>query len=200
MTAVIFDVGGVLINWDPRYLYRTLFDGDDAAMERFLAEVCTPDWNRRLDAGLPFADGVAELIARFPEHAGLIAAYDLRWEEMVPGALSGTIAVVEALYAAGVRLYALTNFSAEKFPLVRRRFDVFALFDGFVVSGEVGLVKPDPGIYRHLLRRFDLEPASCLFIDDVAANVEGARAVGLRAEPFRGAEALRADLERYAIL
>jgi haloacid dehalogenase-like hydrolase len=137
MSAVIFDVGGVLIDWNPRHLYRKLFDGDaDDAMERFLAEVCTPEWNLRQDAGRPFAEAVAELAERFPEHADLIAAYDLRWEEMLQGAHVETVEIVRELRAQGTPLYCLTNSSTEKFPLMQRRFDVFDLFDGIVVSGE----------------------------------------------------------------
>jgi hypothetical protein len=129
--------------WNPRHLYRELFAGDgDDAMEWFLAEVCTPEWNLQQDAGRPFAEAVAELTRRFPEHAELIAAYDTRWEEMVRGAHDETIEIVRELKTQGTPLYCLTNFSAEKFPSMRRRFDVFDLFDGTVVSAEIGMVKP----------------------------------------------------------
>lgn len=151
MTAVIFDVGGVLIQWDPRHLYRRLFNGDDAAMERFLTHVCSMTWNLMQDAGRPFADGVAQLSARFPEHASLIEAFDSHWQEMVPDVIDETVEIARALHDRGVPLFALTNFSTEKFPLVRRRFDVFDLFEGIVVSGEIGVVKPDRAIYLHLL-------------------------------------------------
>lgn len=200
VAAVVFDVGGVLIEWNPRHLYRKLFGGDDAAMERFLTEVCSPAWNLRQDAGRSWADAIAEGAGRWPEHAALIRAFDERWEEMVPGPLDATIALVEALKRRGVALYCLTNFSSSKFELTRRRFDVFGLFDGIVVSGEIGLVKPDPAIFRHLLQRFRLSAGRCLFVDDVPANVVAAQAVGMRAHLFRSAPALAQDLRHYRLL
>lgn len=199
-TSVIFDVGGVLIDWNPRHLYRRLFDGDVAAMEHFLAQVCTAEWNRSMDAGRPFSDAVAELSAVYPEHASLIAAYDECWEEMVPGALEGTIAVVRELRERGVALYVLSNFSMEKFALMRTRFDVFALFEGLVISGEIGLVKPDPAIYHYLLRSYGLKPEDCLFIDDLSANVEAARREGIAAHQFVSPDALRQDLSLRGLL
>jgi epoxide hydrolase-like predicted phosphatase len=201
MTAVIFDVGGVLIDWNPRHLYRKLFDGDsDGAMERFLAEVCTPEWNLRQDVGRPFAEAVAELTGRFPDHADLIAAYDARWEEMVPGAHDETIEIVRELKARGTPLYCLTNFSTEKFPLMRRRFDVFDLFDGIVVSAEIGMVKPDPAVYRYLVERFGLEAPSCLFVDDVEANVAAASSIGMQAVRYLSSRQLRHDLQMRGAL
>lgn len=201
MTAVIFDVGGVLIDWNPRHLYRKLFDGDsDGAMERFLAEVCTPEWNLRQDVGRPFAEAVAELTGRFPDHADLIAAYDARWEEMVPGAHDETIEIVRELKARGTPLYCLTNFSTEKFPLMRRRFDVFDLFDGIVVSAEIGMVKPDPAVYRYLVERFGLEAPSCLFVDDVEANVAAASSIGMQAVRYLSSQQLRHDLQMRGAL
>jgi 2-haloacid dehalogenase len=201
MTALIFDVGGVLIDWNPRHLYRKLFDGDsDGAMERFLAEVCTPEWNLRQDVGRPFAEAVAELTGRFPDHADLIAAYDARWEEMVPGAHDETIEIVRELKARGTPLYCLTNFSTEKFPLMRRRFDVFDLFDGIVVSAEIGMVKPDPAVYRYVVERFGLEAPSCLFVDDVEANVAAASSVGMQAVRYLSSRQLRHDLQMRGAL
>jgi len=192
--AVVFDVGNVLIEWSPRYLYRKLFPDDEAAMERFLALVCTAEWNAAQDAGRPFVCAVTELSRQYPEQAPLIAAFDERWEEMVPGAHDDTVALVRELDERGWPLYALTNFSREKFPLVVRRFDVFALFDGIVVSGEIGLIKPDPAIFHHLLERYALRAEACLFIDDAEANVAAARALGMRAIRYTGAGALRRDL------
>ena len=189
----VFDVGGVLLDWDPRHLYRRLFD-DEAAMEAFLATVCTPDWNRAQDAGRSFDDGVALLVARFPAQAALIEAFHHRWTEMVPRALDDTVTLLGDLKAAGRPLYAITNFSAEKFDQERRRWPFFAWFDGIVVSGEVKLMKPDPPIYHHLLELYGLAAADCVFIDDTPANVDGARAVGMRAVHFDGAERLREHL------
>jgi 2-haloacid dehalogenase len=200
VTVVVFDFGGVLIDWNPRHLYRQLFDGDEAAMEHFLAHVCSHDWNLMQDAGRPFAEGVAELSARFPEHAELIAAYDSRWEEMVPGAIDGTVAILRELEARGTPLYGLTNFSTEKLPLCRRRFDFFEAFAGIVVSGEIGVVKPDRAIYNHLVETHGLVPARCLFIDDNPANVAGARESGWQAVRYLSPERLRRELAGRGLL
>lgn len=197
---MIFDVGGVILDWNPRHLYRKLFNGDETAMERFLAEVCTHDWNVRQDAGRPFATAVAELSAEHPEHAGLIEAFHLRWEEMVRGHFGDTVGIVEDLKRCGVPLYALTNFSMEKWSLTKPRYPVFELFDGIVVSGDVGLVKPDPRLYRLLLERFELAAQDCLFVDDAPANVSGAEAIGMKAHRYVSAGALRRDLEERALL
>jgi 2-haloacid dehalogenase len=198
--AVVFDVGGVLLDWNPRHLYKTMFDGDDEAMERFLADVCSPAWNLSLDAGKPFASGVAELCERFPERTALIALYDSRWEDMVRGAFEDTVDLARTLKANGVPLYALTNFSSEKMALVRTRYDFFMLFDGMVVSGEIGMVKPDPAIYRHLLERFNLRADETLFIDDSTLNIAGAEAAGLNAIHFQSASGLRSELVQWGLL
>jgi 2-haloacid dehalogenase len=197
--AVIFDVGNVLIEWNPRHLYRKLFDDDEMAMERFLSEICTAEWNSAQDAGRPFARAVADLCAQHPQHGPLIAAYHERWEEMVPAAHDATIALVRELKDRGWPLYALTNFSTETFPLVVRRFDVFQLFDGIVVSGELGIIKPDPAIFRHLLERFALPAEACLFIDDAPANVDAARSLGMHAILYTGGLALRGQLAAFGV-
>ncbi len=199
--AVVFDLGGVLIDWDPRYLYRKLIPDDPARIEWFLATVCTGEWNEEQDAGRPFAEGVALLCRRHPEHEALIRAYDERWPEMLNGAFPQTVAILEGLHRRGRRpLYALTNWSAEKFPVARERFAFLDWFDGIVVSGELGLRKPDPRIFRHLLERFALRPAATVFIDDSARNVEAARALGLDAILFTTAAALRAALAERGLL
>jgi 2-haloacid dehalogenase len=198
--AVVFDVGGVLIEWDPRHLYRKLFDGDHAAMERFLATVCTPAWNLEQDRGRPFAEAVAELSDRFPEHAALIAAYDERWDEMVPGPVHGGPEVLAELQAAGVACYGLTNFSTEKFRRARRRFPFLGSFDGVVVSGAEGVVKPEPAIFRCLARRYALDPARTLFVDDQPANVAAAENLGFRGHRFTTADRLRAELDALRLL
>jgi 2-haloacid dehalogenase len=194
-TAFIFDIGGVLLDWDPRHLYRKLFDGNDTAMEAFLSTVCTPAWNESLDSGLPFAEGVVSLSKQFPEHADLIAAYDARWEEMVPRAFEDTVAIFLELKAQGHPLYALTNFSAEKLALMRKRYPFFDAFDGFVISSEVGHVKPNPEIYHILLRRYGLTAAMCLFIDDRLANVGTAERLGMSGILYRTSATLRDDLQ-----
>jgi 2-haloacid dehalogenase len=193
MRPVVFDLGGVLIDWDPRHLYRKLLpDGD--SIEAFLAEVCTAEWNYRQDAGRTIAEAVAELSARHPHHASLIAAYYERWEEMLGGPIEESVALLEELDRAGVPLYALTNWSRETFPIARRCFPFLARFRGVVVSGEERAAKPDPRIYRILLERYALDPAACLFVDDVARNVEGARAAGMEGILFTSAADLRREL------
>lgn len=198
--AVIFDFGGVLIEWDPRHLYRKIFGPDEAAMERFLTFVCSTTWNWMQDAGRTFDEAVAELSARFPDQAHLIAAYHERWEEMVPYAYGDTVAVLEALKAAGVPLYGITNFPAEKFELTRRRFRFFELFDGIVVSAEVRLMKPDPAIFRHFLESHGRTAGECVFIDDSPINVAAARRLGFHGVDFCGAADLRHRLETLGVL
>ena len=197
--VVVFDIGGVLLDWDPRYLYRTLFD-NDAEMEEFLAEVCTPAWNIEQDRGRPFAEAVSLLIERFPDQADRIRAYDERWEEMIPRAFDDVVALLHRLQAAGRPTYALTNFSAEKFPIAKANWPFLDSFAGVVVSGEEGVIKPDPAIFRILLDRFALNASECLFIDDKADNAEAARDVGLHATTFTDAKALEAVLGQHGLL
>ena len=197
--AVVFDLGGVLIDWDPRYLYRKLL-ADEAAVEEFLATVCTPEWNAELDRGRPVAEGVAELVERHPEHAAAIAAYHERWPEMLAGDLPGTVEVLAELRAAGVPLYALTNWSAETFAITRGRFEWLDWFDGLLVSGEERMTKPDPAFFRLLLDRFGLDPGSTVFVDDSEANVAAARELGIDAVRFTGPDQLRRELSARRIL
>jgi len=198
--AVVFDIGNVLIEWDPRHLYREFFDDQDALMEDFLSTVCTPAWNLELDRGQPWEEGVAALSAAYPDCAELIRAYHERWHDMVPGEIPGTPEILEELKARGVPLYALSNFSREKYLETRERYPSFELFDGLVISGEVGLVKPDPAIWRLLLERYSLDPAAVLYIDDLAENCAVAESLGMKAHRFSGAAMLRAELEQQGVL
>jgi len=177
--VVVFDLGGVLLEWNPRHLYRKPFAGDDAAMEAFLGSVCTEAWNERQDAGRSFADGVAELLPKYPQHARLIEAFGARFGEMIPGAIEDSVAVLHELKRAGVPVYALTNWSSETFPPQRQRFAFLALFDGIVVSGDEGVIKPDPRIFRILLGRYGIAPGDAVFIDDAPANAAAAATLGL---------------------
>jgi HAD superfamily hydrolase (TIGR01509 family) len=190
---IVFDVGNVLIEWDPRHLFRKLFD-DAARMEWFLANVFTSAVNVECDRGLAFADAVAMLTARHPEHAEAIRAFDARWPEMVPGAIAGSVALLDEVRRKGIPDYAITNFSREKFPLAAERFAFLRGFRMVVVSGEEGLVKPDRAIFELFLSRARLDAADCVFIDDSAANVAGARDAGMHALHFRDPSALRGDL------
>lgn len=198
--VVVFDVGQVLIEWDPRHLYRPLFDGYEDLMEDFLERICSPAWNLEQDRGRPWAEAVAQLTAEHPDCAELIRAYDELWEQMVPGPVAGTPEILAELKDRGVPVYAITNFSADKFRLTARRFDFLNRFDGIVISGEERLVKPDPAIYRCLLDRYGLEAEDCLFIDDSRANIEGALSVGMNGHHFLGADALREDLVELGLL
>jgi 2-haloacid dehalogenase len=198
--AVVFDLGGVLIDWNPRYLYRSLFDGDEDGMERFLADVTTPEWNLQQDGGRTWREAVDVLSAQFPAHRELIAAYDERWEEMLGGAIEGTVEILADLRQAGLRLAALSNWSAEKFPIARRRYPFLEWFETIVISGEVGLAKPDPRLYRHLLDVTGFEPRCTIFIDDSNANVKAAAELGMTAIEFRDPAALRVRLERQGLL
>ncbi len=198
--SVVFDLGGVLIDWDPRHLYRRIFRGDEAAMERFLAEVCTPEWNEEQDAGRSFAEGVALLQARHPEHRDRIAAFHLRWDEMLAGVIPGAAEILRDVKAAGNPVYALSNWSAETWPIAECRFEFLSWFDGVVVSGRIGLRKPDPAIFQHLLERFGLEAERTLFVDDSQRNVEAARRLGFEALRFESAPQLRRELVERGVL
>lgn len=198
--AVIFDLGGVLIEWDPRHLYRRLFNGDTAAMEDFLANVCTPDWNRQQDAGRPFAEAEAEAAARHPDKLELIRAWAGNFHEMIPGAIEGTVEVLNELRQRGVRLYALTNWSAETFASQSPRFDFLTWFEGIVVSGQERLIKPDPRIFRLLMDRYTIDPWHAVFIDDVPGNVASAAALGIRGIHFTSPRKLRRDLADLGLL
>jgi 2-haloacid dehalogenase len=198
--SVVFDLGGVLIDWDPRHLYRKLFAGDEAAMEHFLATVCTHEWNRCQDAGRSFAEGARLLKAEYPDKAALIDAYGTRFDEMMPGPIAGSVEILGELRDRGTPLYALTNFSAETYPPARQRFAFLSWFCGILVSGEVKVIKPDPQIFQLLIERFDIDPYSAVYIDDVEANVAAARPFGIHAIQFTTPAALRAELVRLGLL
>lgn len=198
--TILFDLGGVLIDWNPRYLYRPLFGGDDAAMEDFLARVCPPEWNLEMDAGRPFAEAVAERQRLFPEHAERIALWHTGWPQMLRDQIPETVELLAALRGRGHRLLALTNWSAETFPIARQRFAFLGWFEDIVVSGEVKLAKPDRRIFELAIRRAGLEPARTLYIDDSASNVEAAKALGFRTHHFESPAGLRAELDRHALL
>jgi 2-haloacid dehalogenase len=197
---VIFDLGGVLIDWDPRHLYRKLFAGDDVAMEDFLATVCTGEWNRGQDAGRSFAAGAALLKAKHPDKAELIDAYGARFDEMMSGPIAGSVAILAELRERGTPLYALSNWSAETYPAAFARFEYLRWFEGIVVSGEVKAIKPDPRIFHALLERYAVDPHRAVFIDDVAANATAAAALGMHGIHFTTPDALRAELAALGLL
>jgi 2-haloacid dehalogenase len=198
--AVIFDVGNVLVRWDARLLFRQLLP-DEAAIDAFLDETGFHDWNLALDAGLPWDEGVAAHATRHPRHAAAIRAFHERWHETLPGVIDGSVAILHALAAAGVPLYAITNYSAEKWAETLPRFPFLATaFRDVVVSGHEGVTKPDPAIYRLLLARNRLAPEACVFIDDNPANVAGAAALGIDAILFTAPDALADALTARGLL
>ena len=197
--TVVFDIGNVLLDWNPRHLYRKIFTDVDR-MEWFLANVCTPAWNLEQDRGRTFAEAVSLLSERHPEWANEIAAFDERWVETVAGEIPGSRVLLAELNRRGVKLYAITNFSAEKYEEAAARFGFFADFKGVVVSGRERLLKPDAAIYHLFLERYDVSPARSLFVDDSHVNVEGARRVGMHAVQFHDVARLRTELERLGLL
>jgi 2-haloacid dehalogenase len=192
--ALIFDFGGVVINWDPRRVFRQYFPGSDAAMEAFMDEIGFVEWNLHQDEGYPFEDAVRDLSAQFPQYAHIIRAYDVEWETSITGIIPETVAILYRLKAAAYHLYGLTNWNLAKFTLVRHRYEFFNLFEEIVVSGEVKLVKPDPAIYQLLLDKAGLRAEECIMVDDSAGNVEASRKLGFTAIHFTSALQLEAEL------
>ena len=199
-SIAVFDLGGVLIEWNPRHLYRKLFNGDDAAMEHFLANICTPAWNSQQDAGRPFAEACASLKREHPGYDHLIDAWFERQAEMVPGPIMGTVDILAELRARNVPIYALSNWSAETFPLSQKRFDFLGWFDGVVLSGEVRLLKPDPRIFQHFFETHNVDPADAVYVDDLRPNVEAANALGMHGIVFTDPPSLRSDLVKLGLL
>ncbi len=181
--AVIWDVGNVVVRWNPRTLYSKIFP-EPVACDRFLASVCTMAWHLSHDLGISFADNRAPLVAQYPEFRAEIEAWESRWWEMFSGTIPETEAAIEALHAVGVPQYGLTNMSDETYAGTMAMSPAFAYLRDIVVSGREGLIKPDPAIYALTCQRFGLAPQDILFIDDSLANVESARAFGIDGHHF----------------
>jgi 2-haloacid dehalogenase len=196
---VIFDLGKVLIDWDPRILYRKIFN-DEAKVEWFLATICTMEWNLEQDRGRSFADAVEILAAQHPNYAEQIAAYDVRWHETIPGEIGGSVDILEALHKSGTPLYAITNWNQHKFRETKLRFPFLGLFRDIVVSGDERLVKPDAAIYQLCLSRNNLKAENCIFIDDSLKNVKAAEAIGMKAHHFTTPQGLRTELKGLGLL
>ncbi len=197
--AVVFDIGGVLLDWDPRYLYRKLI-ADEHERERFLTEVCTLEWHADHDRGVPFAQSCAELARRHPDQAALIRAWGERSEEMIAGPIEGTVAILRELLDGGMRCFALTNMERETFATRYRRFAFMRWFTGTIVSSREGVTKPDPEIFQRLLDRFDLDAARTLMIDDSPPNIEAAAQMGIWTVRFTSPDRLRQSLIELGIL
>ena len=198
ITAIIFDLGNVLIGWDAHRLYDRFFP-NPAAVDRFLEEIRFSEWNAKQDAGRPFQEGVAELSKEFPQYAELIQTYDTHWEESLTGVYAETVEIVRELKQAGWALYLLSNFSSEKFNLIKHQHDFLNLFDDQVISGEHGTVKPEKAIFDITLQRINRNPEECLFIDDSLPNIETARTIGFQTIHFQSPPLLRAELKKLSI-
>jgi 2-haloacid dehalogenase len=197
--AVVFDVGGVLLDWDPRHLYRKLF-ADEAEMEWFLANICTPAWHALHDRGVSTAGSCAELASCYPQFSDLIWAWSLRSDEMVGGVDAGSVEVLRTVRETAMPCYALTNMEAETYPLRLERFQFLGWFDGTIVSGREGVAKPDPAIFKRLLERFGLTSRTTLLIDDTKENLEAASRLGMQTTLFRSSRQLLVELEAAGIL
>ncbi len=196
---IVFDLGGVLIDWNPRYLYQKVFESR-SEMEYFLSEVCHSRWNETLDAGRPFQEACDELAIRFPTYQKEIHAYRSRWSEMLGGPIKGSVSILQLLASQNYRLFSITNWSAETFPIAWQSFSFLSLFEDIVVSGVEKIIKPSPELYRVLLKRTAISAQECVFIDDNYVNVEGARDVGMQALHFLSPEQLREDLKKMNII
>ncbi|MFC3052677.1 HAD family hydrolase [Kordiimonas pumila] len=193
ISAVLFDIGNVFVRWDPRYLYEKLI-ADPVELDFFLTNVVTLAWHTEHDRGRPFAEGVRKLSAQFPEYEDLIQSFDTKWAETIGETITGTVDVLGALVAEGMPVYAITNFSAEKWPLFCKSYAFTDLFDGVVVSGEEKLVKPDPALFDIAIKRFGLVPEETFFIDDRFDNIRAAEKIGMQCHTFRDPATLKKDL------
>jgi len=199
-TTVIFDLGGVLIDWNPDYVYKTIFSNKDE-MKWFFDNICTPDWNEEQDAGRTIQAGTEELITKFPDHEENIRAYYDRWEEMLGGPIPGTVDLLKELKDSdSTMLYALTNWSAETFPIALERYEFLSWFDGRLVSGEEKTRKPFVDIYEKLLSRFNINPTEAVYIDDNFRNLHPAKELGMYTIHFKNPGELRSELRRLKLI
>ncbi|MDO8838050.1 MAG: HAD family phosphatase [Parvibaculum sp.] len=197
--TVVFDIGNVLIRWDPRHLYRSVFT-DEAEMEHFLAHVCTMAWHVEHDRGVSFAENAARLKAVHPDQAALIDLWGARYPEMTPARVPGTETLLRGLKAAGHAVHGLTNMPSDFLPVLAGVYPELELLEEMVVSGDEGVIKPDPRIYEILIARTGLDPARTLFIDDSQANVATAAALGFAVHRFVHAEGLGDELRQLGLL
>ena len=198
---IIFDLGGVLIDWNPEYVYLDVFNGDRKKMQWFFDDICTMDWNENQDAGYPLAQATEDRVALFPQYEEWIRMYYGRWEEMLGDAITLTVSILQQLVKdQHYRVVALTNWSAETFPIALNRFEFLQWFEGIVVSGAENTRKPFEEIYQLTLDRFKMQAQECLFIDDNLRNVEGAKALGIQGYHFTTPQQLKEDLLKEGIL
>jgi 2-haloacid dehalogenase len=200
LNTVIFDLGGVLIDWNPRYLYRKIFNSDEE-IEWFLKNICTSDWNEELDAGRSFEEATKELAEQHPQYAEAIFAWHHRWPETLKGEIADTVEILKNIKQKNHhRLYALTNWSHEKFPYALQRFEFLHWFEGIVVSGEEKTRKPYPEFYKILFDRYQVDPTRTVFIDDSLRNIEAGRALGMHGVHFKSPQDLKFELKKMSVL
>lgn len=198
--TIIWDLGGVLVDWDPRYLYKKVFRSE-AAVEYFLSAICTSDWNEEQDAGRSFEEATAVLSSQFPEYKTEISMYYGRWVEMLAGPIHENVEILRKMKESGkLRLYALTNWSAQSFPVALERFEFLQWFDGILVSGQEKLKKPDPAIYNLMLERYNILRSSALFIDDNLRNVKAARSLNISSIHFENPMQLYSQLVQFGLI
>jgi 2-haloacid dehalogenase len=198
ITTIVFDFGGVLLDWNPHNLYRRFFNRKEE-IDQFLSEVRFSEWNLQQDKGRPFEQGVAELSSEFPQYSHLIRAFHDNWEESIVGPIAGSVAILRGLKLAGYALYGLSNWSAETFPLAYNKYEFFRLFDGIIISGDVKVVKPEPAIFQLLLTRANCPADQCLLIDDSTLNIEAAQKLGFASIRFQSPEQLERELQKLNI-
>ena len=192
---VVFDLGGVLIDWDPRHYFKKYF-ADTEEMEYFLREICSPGWNTQMDAGKPFEEGVRELQAEHPEYSEAIEHFWKHWADMLGGPIDESVKLLKELKAEDYRVFALTNWSAETFPVALERYDFLKLFEGIVVSGKVKVAKPDKKIFQYLLNTYEIDARETVFIDDNKANIATASSLGFHAFLFDTAANVQSEIAK----
>ena len=196
----IFDFGGVLIDWNPRYLYQKIIVNDEAKLNYFLDVVCSPEWNSRVDAGYPISEAVEKRVRQYPEFESYIRTFFVRWEEMIKGEIIGTVKILSALHQSGYPLCALSNWSCETYPRVENRFEFLQWFDEIIISGCYKLAKPDPTIFELLLNRIHRSADQCLLVDDSVQNIQAADQMGFQTIHFSSPQNLNKELEQRKIL
>jgi len=197
--TIIFDLGGVLVDWNPEYVFLKEFNGDKVKMEWFFNNICTSEWNEEQDKGKLIKIATEERIKLFPEYEKLIRMFYGRWKEMLKGEISETVKILKKLKNQNYRLIALTNWGSETFPIALERFEFLKLFEGIVVSGQIKMLKPFKEIYEYTLSKYNLNPANCIFIDDRLSNVEGAIKCGINGIQFISPEKLITELKNIGI-
>lgn len=197
---IVFDLGGVLVDWNPAYVYRKIFNNDQEKVDWFLTNICTSDWNEEQDAGRSLAEATEILVSQHPQYEVWIRVFYDRWEEMLGGVIKETEEILKQLKEnRNYRIYALSNWSAETFPIALKRYDFLKLFEGIIVSGTEKTRKPFPEIYNILLERYQLNAEECVFIDDNLKNIKAAQALKINGIHFVSAEQLTVDLSKLSI-